>query len=169
MLGRTVFAATFFALAQFAMASPPGCLLGAVNQYEDPADIQAVCKAKDLSEKVTEICGDDAEAAMEAIADICNDVDVDVSTAVSSASGSKTATGSSHKPTGTSGSTLVALYPTGSAGHGSNNGTVPAATGGPKPSGSMTGSAGLPEATGAAGKVEFGLAAVVAGLMVAAL
>jgi hypothetical protein len=169
MLGRTVFAATFFALAQFAMASPPGCLLGAVNQYEDPADIQAVCKAKDLSEKVAEICGDDAEAAMEAIADICNDVDVDVckyilsanaslhgrgatirdkenyvsceqmltacviATAVSSASGSKTATGSSHKPTGTSGSTLV------------------------------------PEATGAAGKVEFGLAAVVAGLMVAAL
>jgi hypothetical protein len=89
-------------------------------------------------------------------------------TAVSSASGSKTATGSSHKPTGTSGSTLVALYPTGSSGHG--NATVPVATGGPKPpAGSATGSAGLPEATGAAGKVEFGLAAVVAGLMVAAL
>jgi len=78
MLGRTVFAATFFALAQFAMASPPGCLLGAVNQYEDPSDIKAVCKSKDLSSKVAELCGNDAEAAMEAIADICNDVDVDV-------------------------------------------------------------------------------------------
>ena len=78
MLGRTVFAATFFALAQFAMASPPGCLLGAVNQYEDPSDIKAVCKAKDLSEKVAEICGDDAKDAMAAIAEICNDADVDV-------------------------------------------------------------------------------------------
>ncbi|KAI4960543.1 hypothetical protein J4E86_002165 [Alternaria arbusti] len=169
MLGRTVFAATFFALAQFAMASPPGCLLGAVNQYEDPSDIKAVCKSKDLSSKVAELCGNDAEAAMEAIADICNDVDVDVSTAISSASGSKTATGSSHKPTGTSGSTLVSMYPTGSSGQGSSNGTVPAATGGPKPSGSATGSGGLPEATGAAGKVEFSLAAVVASLIVAAL
>ena len=92
-----------------------------------------------------------------------------IATAISSASGSKTATGSSHKPTGTSGSTLVSMYPTGSSGQGSSNGTVPAATGGPKPSGSATGSGGLPEATGAAGKVEFGLAAVVAGLMVAAL
>lgn len=91
-----------------------------------------------------------------------------IATAIS-ASGSKTATGSSHKPTGTSGSTLVSMYPTGSSGQGSSNGTVPAATGGPKPSGSATGSGGLPEATGAAGKVEFGLAAVVAGLMVAAL
>jgi hypothetical protein len=61
------------------------------------------------------------------------------------------------------------MYPTGSSGHGSGNDTVPAATGGPKPSGSATGSGGLPEASGAAGKVEFGLAAVVAGLMVAAL
>ena len=169
MLGRTVFAATFFALAQFAMASPPGCLLGAVNQYEDPSDIKAVCKAKDLSEKVAEICGDDAKDAMAAIAEICNDADVDVSTAIS-ASGSKTATGSSHKPTGTSGSTLVSLYPTGLSGHGNGNGTVPVASGGPKPTaGTATGSSGLPEATGAAGKVEFGLAAVVAGLMVAAL
>ncbi|KAG9190684.1 hypothetical protein G6011_08772 [Alternaria panax] len=166
------------------MASPPGCLLGAVNQYEDPSDIKTVCKAKDLGKKVAEICGDDAKDAMAAIAEICNDADVDVSTAISSASGSKTATGSSHKPTGTSGSTLVALYPTGSSGHGNGNGTVPVATGGhgsgnstvpvatggPKPTaGSATGSAGVPEATGAAGKVEFGLAAVVAGLMVAAL
>jgi hypothetical protein len=102
--------------------------------------------------------------------DECMLTECAIATAVSSASGSKTATGSSHKPTGTSGSTLVALYPTGSSGHGNGNGTVPAATGGPKPpAGSATGSAGLPEATGAGAKVEFGLAAVVAGLMVAAL
>lgn len=73
MLGRTVFPATFFALAQFASASPPACILGAVNQYDYPVDVQSVCKATDLSAKVAEMCGDDAEAAMEALADICND------------------------------------------------------------------------------------------------
>ena len=41
-------------------------------------NMQAVCKAKDLSEKVAEICGDDAKDAMAAIAEICNDADVDV-------------------------------------------------------------------------------------------
>jgi hypothetical protein len=79
MLGRTIFAATFVALAQFAVAAPPpGCLLGAVNQYKDPVDIQAVCKAKDLSSKVAEICGDETEAAMSALAEICGDVDVEI-------------------------------------------------------------------------------------------
>lgn len=73
MLGRTVFAATFIALAQFAVASPPGCLLGAVNEYSDPSDIKAVCKAKDLDSKVKEFCGKDTKAAMEAIKDICGD------------------------------------------------------------------------------------------------
>jgi len=72
MLGRTVFAAAFFALAQFAVATPPGCLLGAVNQFKDPSDLKAVCSAKDLSEKVSGICGGDAQTAMEALADICN-------------------------------------------------------------------------------------------------
>lgn len=101
--------------------------------------------------------------------DECRLTECVTATAIS-ASGSKTATGSSHKPTGTSGSTLVSLYPTGLSGHGNGNGTVPVASGGPKPTaGTATGSSGLPEATGAAGKVEFGLAAVVAGLMVAAL
>jgi hypothetical protein len=78
MLGRTIFAATFFALAQFTVATPPGCLLGAVNQYEDPVDIKEVCKAKDLSSKVADICGDDADAAMSALKEICGDADVEI-------------------------------------------------------------------------------------------
>jgi hypothetical protein len=78
MLGRTVFAATLFALAQFAVATPPGCLLGAVNQMQDPIDIKAVCQAKDLSSKVADICGDDVQAAMSALKEICGGADVEI-------------------------------------------------------------------------------------------
>jgi len=171
MLGRTVFAAAFFALAQFAVATPPGCLLGAVNQFKDPSDLKAVCSAKDLSEKVSGICGGDAQTAMEALADICNGAGVKLSTSnASSASGSSaSATASAHKSAGTAGSSLVAMYPTGGSSSSGGNSTVPVATGGPKPTASATGSGGAPESTGAAGKVEFGFAAVVAGLMVAVL
>lgn len=80
MLAKTIFAATFIALAQFAIASPPSCLLGAVNTYDDPSDVKAVCKSKDLSSTVEKFCGDSAESAMEAIADICNDAGVKVCT-----------------------------------------------------------------------------------------
>ncbi|KAE8834935.1 hypothetical protein P3342_009403 [Pyrenophora teres f. teres] len=176
MLGRTVFAAAFFALAQFAVATPPGCLLGAVNQFKDPSDLKTVCSAKDLSAKVSGICGGDAQAAMEALADICNNAGVKLSSTdvksgsvSASAAASTSATASAHKSAGTAGSTLVAMYPTGGSSSSGGNSTVPVATGGPKPTASATRTGGVPEATGAAGKVEFGFAAVVAGMMVAVL
>jgi hypothetical protein len=77
MHGRTIFAATFVALAQLAVASPPGCLLGAVNEYSDPSDVKSVCKAKDLDSKVKEFCGQDTKAAMKALEEICGDAGVD--------------------------------------------------------------------------------------------
>lgn len=80
MLAKTVFAAAFFALAQFAVASPPGCLLGAVNQYTDPSDLKSVCQAKDLTTQVAKFCGDDTKAALSAVADICNGQGVKVCT-----------------------------------------------------------------------------------------
>jgi hypothetical protein len=80
MLAKTVFAATFFALAQFAVASPPGCLLGAVNQYTDPSDLKTVCQSKDLTTQVAKFCGDDTKAALSAVADICNGQGVKVCT-----------------------------------------------------------------------------------------
>lgn len=185
MLGRTVFAATLLALAQFAVASPPSCLLGAANQYKDPSDIKSVCKDKDLSAKIAKICGDDAQAAMQALADICNEQDVKIADVASPTGASKTVTGSSdeptssaEKPSGTAGTTMTALYPTASGGSNSGgssgrNGTAPIATGGPKSPPSPTGPASVPGGSGnhhnAAGKVEFGFAAVVAGLMAVAL
>lgn len=78
MLAKSVFAATFLALAQFAVASPPGCLLGAVNQYSDPADLKSICKAKDATTKIASFCGDDTKEALSAFADVCNSQGVKV-------------------------------------------------------------------------------------------
>lgn len=80
MLAKTISAATFLALAQFAVATPPGCLLGAVNEYDNPSDVKAVCNQKSLSSTVAKFCGDNTEAALDALADICNDEGVKVGT-----------------------------------------------------------------------------------------
>jgi hypothetical protein len=87
MLAKSIFAATFFALAQFAVATPPGCLLGAVNEYSDPADLKSVCKAKDITTKVSSFCGDNTKAALSALADICNGQGVKVCTYILSLEG----------------------------------------------------------------------------------
>jgi hypothetical protein len=71
MLGRTILTTTFFALASFVSASPPGCLLGAVNSYSEPSDVKAVCGEKDVAKTIAKFCGDDAKSAMESFADIC--------------------------------------------------------------------------------------------------
>ncbi|EOA92332.1 uncharacterized protein SETTUDRAFT_162751, partial [Exserohilum turcica Et28A] len=134
-----------------------------------------------LSAKIAKICGDDTQAAMQALADICNGQDIKIASNVASPTGStKTTTGSSEKPTstaekptGTAGTTMNSLYPTASGGsHGSSgrNGTAPVATGGPKSPTSPTGPASVPGTHhNDAGKVEFGFAALVAGLMAVAL
>lgn len=79
MFSKTIFIAAFAAVASIASAaSPPACLLGAVNTYSDPADISAVCKSKDINSKVSKYCGDATADAMEALAEICNKAGVKV-------------------------------------------------------------------------------------------
>ncbi|WP_232525348.1 hypothetical protein [Motilimonas pumila] len=84
-------------------------------------------------------------------------------------------TGSSPKSTSVGASHVVPMYPTGtgssSGGHSGGHSTVPAATGTPKPpvaSSPAPSTTNVPNNNGA-GKLEFGLAAVVAGIMAAAL
>jgi hypothetical protein len=78
MLTRNLFTATFFAFASFAVASPPGCLLGAVNSYSEPADVKSVCSEKDVTKTIAKFCGDSTKQALEAFADICNGAGVKV-------------------------------------------------------------------------------------------
>ncbi|USP76772.1 uncharacterized protein yc1106_04046 [Curvularia clavata] len=170
MLGRTVFAATLLALAEFAVATPPACLLGAASQFSSPVDMKSVCQSKDLKSEVAKICGNDADAAMAALADICNAQSVQICVPSATA---PLSTGSSPKSTGAGASHVTPMYPTGtgsgSSSH-SGNSTVPAATGTPKPPVSSSPAATSTRApnNSGAGKLEFGLAAVVAGIMAAA-
>jgi hypothetical protein len=78
MLARTLFTTTFFALASFAVASPPGCLLGAINTYDDPSNMKAVCSEKNAAQTIQKFCGDSSQEALEAFADICNGAGVKV-------------------------------------------------------------------------------------------
>jgi hypothetical protein len=79
MYTRTILLTFTATLATFASAaSPPGCLLGAVNTYKDPADLSAVCKDKGAAGKVAKYCGDNAEIAWEAFVDVCKEEGVDV-------------------------------------------------------------------------------------------
>jgi hypothetical protein len=79
MFSKTIFIAAFAAVASIASAaSPPACLLGAVNGYSDPADVGAVCKNKDITSKVSQFCGDATADALEALSDICNKAGVKV-------------------------------------------------------------------------------------------
>ena len=168
MLTKTIFTATFFALASFTVATPPGCLLGAVNTYDTPADLKSVCSAKDATTTIAKFCGGSTKQALEAFADICNGAGVKVSTDVPKVSGSvsvtptASASGSKASATGS-----FAVQPSGNA-------TVPAATGGPRASGTGAGASGTssgrtPVSTGAAGRLEIGVVAALAGIFAVAL
>jgi hypothetical protein len=79
MLSKTLLIA-FAAVATLASAaSPPACLLGAVNTYDDVSDIAGICKEKDATTQIAKACGDGkTSAALSAFADICNEAGVEV-------------------------------------------------------------------------------------------
>ncbi|KAJ4354731.1 hypothetical protein N0V95_003572 [Ascochyta clinopodiicola] len=164
MLAKSVFAAAFFALAQLAVASPPGCLLGAVNEYSNPADLKSICKDKDAATNIASACGNDTKAALKAFSEVCADQGVKVST------DAPTSTSGSIKPSGTgasasaSGTGSIIVSPSGNSTLATATGAAPTPT-----SASGSSSSGLPESTGAARKLEVGLAAAFAGLMAIAL
>ncbi|KAH7125383.1 hypothetical protein B0J11DRAFT_528286 [Dendryphion nanum] len=146
MLSKTLFLA-FAAVATVARAAtPPGCLLGAVNQYEDPADIKSVCGNKDATSKIAKMCGDDAKAALSAYAELCNIAGVKVDTTLPSSTGSATASATG-SPTG-SGLNVAT--------------SASSATGGAAAVTTRTGAP--PQSTGAAGKLEIGATVLFAGL-----
>jgi len=161
MFSKATFFFAFVALAKLSIAAGPGCLLGAINTYDDPADIKAVCEAKDAQSVIKKFCGDSTSDALSAFAEVCNKAGVKVSTDVSQ-SGSVSATGSA-KPSGTGAvpSGASTLVPASATGSGAAAATGPAST--------TTG--GATQSTGAAGKLEVGAAALFAGfgLLAAAL
>lgn len=80
MLSKTLLFAFLSATAAVVSASPPGCLLGAINEYSKPSDIKAVCSEKDITSNVSKKCNDDTQDALNALADICNGAGVKICT-----------------------------------------------------------------------------------------
>ena len=78
MLTKTLLLAFSGLAALASAASTPGCLIGAVNSYDDVSDISGICKQKDAATTIAKVCGDKTEAALAAFADVCNGVGVDV-------------------------------------------------------------------------------------------
>ncbi|KAL5120130.1 hypothetical protein ACEQ8H_001955 [Pleosporales sp. CAS-2024a] len=158
MHAQTIFAAAFVALAPLVSATPPACLLGAVNSYSDPSDMKSVCSAKDISSTVVKFCGNNAKDALSALADVCNGAGVKVSTdmpnSASAASGTKA---SPTAPGGSSNSPSALPTPTGSTPKPTPSGPSPVKTGSDA------------HATGAAARMEIGAAAALAGFLAVAL
>jgi hypothetical protein len=72
-------------------------MLATVNTVKEPWKIEAVCKTKGITQKMSEACGGDAKAALSAFADLCNKeagvkVATDISTATKSSVKSSIAT-----------------------------------------------------------------------------
>ncbi|KAF2461479.1 hypothetical protein BDY21DRAFT_360583 [Lineolata rhizophorae] len=179
MFSKTAFVFAFFAVARLATATPPACLLAAVNECPDPSDLEAVCGdyGSDVQSFLGSNCGDYEEDAMSAFDETCSSAGHSVGTFtlgpfttirlpeqlsltyVGIASYSATATGSAtrsgHSSTGTahaSGSASASASGTGSMPtYGSGNATITTGSLAPTSTGgSEGGSEGGASASGSA-------------------
>ncbi|KAK3067231.1 hypothetical protein LTR53_016018 [Teratosphaeriaceae sp. CCFEE 6253] len=78
----TLFAA--FALAtRLVVATPPACLIAAVNTQPNPAALKAVCSGSNataVADYICKNCSSNAAAALSAFAGVCSGVDVTIGT-----------------------------------------------------------------------------------------
>lgn len=120
MFSKTAIFLAFVAVAEFATATPPACMLETINTVKEQWKIEDVCKTKDITQKMAKLCGDNTKVALAAFADICNkEAGVKVDTAIPSS----TAVSSSSKATSTGSSNSTASI-TGSASHSASTSVV---------------------------------------------
>ncbi|KAJ9619511.1 hypothetical protein H2203_008289 [Taxawa tesnikishii (nom. ined.)] len=95
MLAKSSIILSVFALSASlaAAATPPACLLAAVNTQPNPADLKAVCgNATKVEDTISSICNDDVKPAMSAFSSVCSSAGVAVSTSAVSSTKSSTKT-----------------------------------------------------------------------------
>ncbi|CZT24680.1 uncharacterized protein RCC_10407 [Ramularia collo-cygni] len=100
--------AVFAIAAQVAFASPPACLIGAVNTQDNPHDIKGVCSgdaAKEVAKSIGANCGDAKDDATKWFTSVCKDAGVTVSMS-SSESTTKSSSKSSSTESSDSSSTM---------------------------------------------------------------
>ncbi|KAK4988060.1 hypothetical protein LTR50_004176 [Elasticomyces elasticus] len=94
--------------ARLTTATPPACLLGAVNSQPQPGQLSAVCgNATSVEASISSLCKDNIGPAMSAFSDVCKSAGVTIAIATSSASGTASTT-SSTSATGTGTATRTA-------------------------------------------------------------
>ncbi|PLN78561.1 hypothetical protein BDW42DRAFT_195774 [Aspergillus taichungensis] len=98
IFAKSAFLVSFLALSNVVVASgPSACLLSAVGQQENPADMKAMCvtNTKRVQKEIADSCGKDKEDALKEYVETCADNDYKVEIA-SKSSDSASKTGGSH-------------------------------------------------------------------------
>jgi len=180
MFSKSAFVLAFFAIAKLATATPPACLLAAINTQDDPSKVSDICKSSKMEPTIVSYCGDNTQQALSDFASVCKGVGVTVSSAAPSASGTLSAKSSGFASMNASmnastplttahASTSVFIYTTASFDSSCSCTKTAAITttavSGPTgviTSGTATGTGALVLSTGAAGKNEMGRLAAVA-------
>lgn len=88
MFSKATIIATVLAVTQVAVATPPACLLAAVNTQQDPSDLKSVCKASEVMSTLKSACHGDYNTAMAAYKSVCKGAGVTISAPSSSNGGS---------------------------------------------------------------------------------
>lgn len=73
--------AIFAIAAQVVVASPPACLIGAVNTQDNPHDIEGVCTgdaAQEVMKTIGSKCGGAKDTATKWFASVCKDAGVTI-------------------------------------------------------------------------------------------
>lgn len=106
MHASTYFFAAIAAFASFAAATPPACLLAAVMEQPNPADLDALCGTLEsaMAGNITDKCtGSNEVAAISAYSSTCLAQGVTVTVPTAAATGSQTGSGSAATTTGSGG------------------------------------------------------------------
>jgi hypothetical protein len=78
---KTAILLSLFALLSSVLATPPACLLAAVNQQPNPANLTAVCGGSNghkVQQAITNLCGSNVAVAESAFAATCSSAGVTV-------------------------------------------------------------------------------------------
>jgi hypothetical protein len=186
MFSKSALVLTFFVIAKLATATPPACLLAAINTQDDPSEVSDICKSSKMEPTIISYCGDNTQQALSDFASVCKGVGVTVSSAAPSASGTLSAKSSGNATINAStplttahASTSVFVYTPASFDSSCSCTKTAAITttavSGPTgvvTSGTATGTGAPAVSTGAAGKNEMGrlaAAAVIVGGLFAAM
>ncbi|KAK5689027.1 hypothetical protein LTS10_001007 [Elasticomyces elasticus] len=141
----TTLFALFTVAARLVAATPPACLIAAVNTQPDPSALKAVCSGSNataVEEYICKNCSSNAADALSAFASVCSSagVTIDNSTSCSSTSSSSSSASKTSSASGTGSTTVAVILTTGSSGTGTSAILIATGTAG--------GSSGFATATG---------------------